>query len=182
MSKLKEKKTWNSKDFKLNIILAFFGDEKKISLSSKETPTTAFILSLIAGILMLIGGVLSASWFMGGGSTSNYYNNQGMMGGFSGMMTGLGGMMDGYASMMNGLGVPSSFMGGLSIIGFIAGIIVLIGGIMLNVSPASHMTWGIVILVFSVISLAGMGGFYIGALLGIAGGALALSWRPAKTT
>ena len=36
----------------------------------------------------------------------------------------------------------------------------------------------VVVLVFSIISFVGMGGFVLGALLGIAGGALALSWRP----
>jgi len=150
--------------------------------SSHESPTIAFILSLIAGILMLITGILSAAWFMAGGSFSNYYNNQGMMGGLSGMMSELGGMMNGYEFMMHGFGFPYGFMSGLSIIGLIAGILVIIGAIMLNANPANHITWGIIILVFSVISLMGMGGFYVGALLGIAGGALALSWRPTSKT
>ena len=135
-------------------------------------------MSLVAGILMLVTGILSAAWFMTGGYAPN---GGGMMDG-NGMMDGFGGMMDGYESMMHGFGVPLSFMSGLSIIGLIAGILVIIGAIMLNARPADHITWGAIILAFSVISLLGMGGFYVGALLGIAGGALALSLRPVTKT
>lgn len=140
-------------------------------------PTAAFVLSLIAGILLLVGGILTSIWFIYGGYD---YGNGGMMRGLGGMMSGLGGMMNGYESMMNRFGFPRGFMSGLSLIGLIAGAIVIIGAIMLNAHPADHITWSTVILTFSVISLLGMGGFYVGALLGIAGGALALSWRPPR--
>ncbi|MEM4545186.1 MAG: DUF6114 domain-containing protein [Nitrososphaerota archaeon] len=33
-------------------------------------------------------------------------------------------------------------------------------------------------LIFSIISLVSMGGFIIGAILGIVGGALAIAWKP----
>ena len=71
-------------------------------------------------------------------------------------------------------------MGGLWFIGLISGVIVVICAIMLGSRPVEHTTWGTLILVFSIISFFGMGGFFIGAILGIAGGALALSWRPAQ--
>jgi len=125
----------------------------------------AFILSLIAGILMLVSGALSTLWFMSGGFTN-------------GMMNGFGGMMSGYGNMMDGFGVASGFMIGLSFLGLISGVIIIVGALMLNARPAEHLTWGALILVFSIISFAGMGGFWIGALMGIAGGAIALSWRP----
>jgi hypothetical protein len=94
------------------------------------------------------------------------------------MMDNFGGMMHGYRDMMGGFGVASGFMTGLSFIGLISGVIVIVGALMLNICPAEHLTWGALILVFSIISFAGMGGFWIGALMGIAGGAIALSWRP----
>ena len=128
-------------------------------MSSQETPITAFILSLIGGVLIFMGGVVSSLWFMSGG-----YNSWGMMGGSGGMM--------------GGWGAPFGFMGGLSLIGLVAGILVIVGALMLNARPAEHTAWGVVILVFSIVSFLGMGGFFIGALLGIAGGALTLSWRP----
>lgn len=106
-------------------------------------------------------------WFMSGSQ------------GFGGMMGGYGGMMGGYGGMMGGFGVPLGFMSGLSLLGLVSGILVIIGALMLNTRPAEHTTWGTIILIFSIISLLGMGGFFIGAILGIIGGALALSWRPA---
>jgi len=139
-------------------------------VSLREMSGIAFILSLIGGILMLVSGILSTLWFMSGG-----FNADGMMGGF-------GGMMGGYRTMMGGFGVPFGFMGGFSFIGLLSGIVVIIGALMLNVRPSEHLAWGTLILAFSVISFLGMGGFYIGALLGIAGGAIALSGKTAVRT
>lgn len=137
-------------------------------MSSRGSPGTAFALSLIGGILMLVSGGLSSMWFMSGSQD------------FGGMMGGFGGMMGGYGGMMGGFGVPFGFMSGLSLLGLVSGILVIIGALMLNTRPAEHGTWGTIILIFSIISLLGMGGFFIGAILGIIGGALALSWRPAS--
>ncbi len=133
-------------------------------MTSQEKPEAAFILSLIGGILMLIGGLVSSIWFM--------------YGGFSGMMDGFGGMMGGWQGMMGSLGVSLVFMSGLSLVGLVAGILVIIGAVILDARPAEHTTWGTIILVFSLISFLGMGGFFLGAILGIVGGALALAWQP----
>jgi len=115
----------------------------------------------------MAGGSMSMMWFT--------YGYSGMMGGFWGMM---GGMMGGYRGMMGGIGIPFGLMSGISFIGVLSGIIVIIGALMLSVRPADHVTWGTMILIFSLISFLGMGGFFIGAILGIVGGALALSWKP----
>jgi hypothetical protein len=148
-------------------------------MSTHQTPVTAFALSLTAGILMLVSGIIGYLWLTGTGIN---YGFDGMMNGYGGMMGGFNGMMNGYQNMMSGLGVHSSYMTGFSIIGLTAGILVLIGAIMLNTRPAEHTAWGALILAFSVISFLGMGGFWIGALIGIAGGALALAWRPRSRT
>lgn len=133
-------------------------------MSSQEKPEVAFILSLIGGILMLIGGLVSSMWFM--------------FGGFGGMMDGFRGIMGGWQAMMGSLGISFVFISGLSLVGLVAGILVIIGAVMLNARPADHTTWGTLILVFSLISFLGMGGFFLGAILGIVGGALALAWQP----
>jgi hypothetical protein len=135
-------------------------------MSSRGTITAAFALSLTGGILMLLGGGMAWMWFMFGASD------------FGWMMDEFGSMMGGYQGMMGNFSVPIGFMTGLSLLGLISGIVVVIGAMMLNARPSEHVTWGTIILVFSIISFVGMGGFYIGALLGIAGGAIALSWRP----
>jgi len=79
------------------------------------------------------------------------------------MMGGFGGMMGGYQGMMGGLGMPLGFMGGLSLV---------------EHSPCRTYVLGAIILIFFILSLLGLGGFFIGAILGIIGGALALSWKP----
>ena len=131
---------------------------------SVEKPTTAFILSLIAGILIMLGGVTGLG-FMG------------MMGGWHG---GWHGMMGGYGMM----GYPLWGFGmAFSLTGLITGIIVIIGAIMLDSRPQEHRTWGLIILVFSILSvIGGMGGFGVGLVLGIIGGALAISWTPIAPT
>ena len=134
-------------------------------MSEQTKPQIAFILSLVGGILILLAGIVCCTWFWFDGMN------------FSGMMGGLGGMMGGYHAMMGSLGVPFSFMGGLSLIGLVSGIVVIISAVMLNIRPTEHTGWGVVILAFSIISFLGMGGFLIGAVLGIVGGTLALSWK-----
>ena len=48
---------------------------------------------------------------------------------------------------------------------------------MLSLRPLEHVTWGVLIVIFSAISFVSMGGWFVGAILGIVGGALALAWR-----
>jgi hypothetical protein len=128
-------------------------------MSNQALPETAFILSLIGGIFMFVGG--GTMWLIFGGMP--YY-----------WMMGMG--------HMPGASYPFAFLSMLFIVGIVSGIIVIIGAVMLRSRPEQYYTWAILILVFSIISLIGMGGFFIGALLGIAGGALALSWRPRRAT
>jgi hypothetical protein len=68
-------------------------------------------------------------------------------------------------------------------IAFVSGIIVLVSAIMLNKRPEQATRWGVLTLIFSVASFFGgfgwsRGGFFIGAILGIVGGALALLSKP----
>jgi len=126
-------------------------------MSLEERPTTAIVLSLIGGSLMFLSGAMMFMMFMYG------WVGFGMMGGYMGMMGSIGGL--------------SGFMSGLSLVGLVSGILVIIGALILNARPAEHTAWGTIILVFSILSLLGMGGFIVGAVLGITGGAFALSWR-----
>ena len=129
-----------------------------------------FVLSLIGGLIVLIFSLVNSVWF---GSAAPYW------GGFGGWM---GGMMGNYHGFMGDYASSYGFMAGISIVGVISGIIVVISAVMLRVHPGEHLIWGTVIIVFSAISFLGMGGFFIGAILGIIGGALALSYKlePAK--
>jgi hypothetical protein len=112
----------------------------------------AFALSLSGGILMLLSGWISWRWIG------------------QGMPVGWGGP---WGSMM---------WGSIPWLGLISGLVVLIGAILLYAYPKQSVGWGIVILIFSVISLWGMGGFFIGAVLGVIGGALAVGSKPQAQT
>jgi hypothetical protein len=128
-----------------------------------------FVLSLIGGGVILIFSLLYSVWF--GTSAPNWA-------GFGGWM---GGMMSNYHGFMGSYGSSYGFMTSVSIVGLISGIIIIISAIMLRMQPHEHLIWGTIIVVFSAISFLGMGGFFIGAILGIIGGALALSYKPPTT-
>jgi len=75
-------------------------------------------------------------------------------------------------------GIVSGFVGLMGAFGLVTGAIVLISSVMLLTNSGQRRTWSILVLVFSVLSFVGMGGFVVGAVLGIVGGALVLRWRP----
>lgn len=123
-------------------------------------PTAPFVLSLIAGLLILLGAGMATMMFSYG---APYY-----------------GMMGGYYGVMQGFGFGGWFYGA-AVVGLIAGIVVLVGAIMIYVRPKSTSAWGLIVLMFSILSFFGMGGFFIGAILGIVGGVLAMASRPEVT-
>ena len=146
-------------------------------MTEVEKPTAAFILSLIGGVFILLGGGMR--------SMMGSYGYSGMMNGW-----GYGGMMGGYGNgngwgyspglgMMRGYGYTGMF--GLA--GVLFGVAVIVGAVMLYNNPIQNSKWGLVILIFSVLSIFGnaMGGFGIGLILGIIGGILALTWRAPTT-
>jgi hypothetical protein len=127
-------------------------DEK---MRRTEPPTAAFVLSLLAGLWMLAAG--------------------GMMGGF-----GWGGMMGGWQGMHGWMWGRSDVRGfplWSPWFGVAAGIIVLIGAVMLYVRSEQRRSWGIVILVVSALNIfLGMMGLVAGTL-GVIGGVLALAMK-----
>jgi hypothetical protein len=63
-------------------------------------------------------------------------------------------------------------------VGLVCGVLVLLGAIMLRVKPVNKKAWATMIIGFSLPSVLSGGGFIIGFILGIIGGALALSRNP----
>ena len=123
-------------------------------------------MSLVGGLIVLLASVVNLVWF---GSGAPYW------GGFGGYMRG---MMDGYHNFMGNYSSSYGFFAGISLLSLVCGIIIVIGAVMLRVHPQEHMIWATVIIVFSAVSFVGMDGFFIGAILGIIGGAFALSYKP----
>jgi len=112
---------------------------------STKRATAGFIISLIAGIFVLINGI---AWFM----LSDLFET-----------LGLGGMF-GFGLVLETLGI----------ITIVFAIILFIGAILIYM-PGKELIGGILVLVFSIISFFTGGGFIIGAILGIIGGALGLA-------
>ena len=123
-------------------------------------PSIGFILSLIGGILIFVSSAISTVWFAFGSSLFGYGDFWGMMAGFHSMM-----------------GFNNDYLLGFSVLGLVCGVIVVIGSFLLNLRPLEHVSWGVIVLVFSAISFVSMGGWFVGGALGIAGGALAIAWR-----
>jgi hypothetical protein len=63
------------------------------------------------------------------------------------------------------------------------GVLIIVFAVMLNSHPNNHATYGGLILVFSIVSWFGsFGGLFIGFLLGLIGGILAIVWHPSVLT
>lgn len=128
-------------------------------MASRDRPETAFILSLIAGLLIIVGGVIMillmsmGFWWMG--------------------------MYGGHYSMMGFTAANFGLLYALLLFGIVCGAIVIVSSAMLYRQPGQHSIWGAIILAFSLLSLIGMGGFFVGAVVGIVGGTLAITWSGA---
>ena len=125
-------------------------------------PRTASILALVGGIIITLSGVLFVAVSAFVLPNINYSNIK--------TPPNL------PASAIPGL--VSGFVGLMGAFGLVTGAIVLVSSVMLLTNSGQRRTWSVLILVFSVLSFIGMGGFLVGAVLGIVGGALVLRWRP----
>jgi hypothetical protein len=125
-------------------------------------PKTAALLALAGGLIIMLGGVIFlgvASFVIPHLNLSNMTVPQGID------RAALPGLISGVLDVMGSFGL-------------ICGAIVLVSATMLLARVGQRRTWGILILVFSVLSFIGLGGLVIGAILGIAGGVLTLRWKP----
>ncbi|MDI6798755.1 MAG: hypothetical protein QMD12_02045 [Candidatus Aenigmarchaeota archaeon] len=64
---------------------------------------------------------------------------------------------------------------GVGIWGLVCGILIIVGGVMIN--KGSAKTGGIVALIFSILGLVTLQGFVVGPILGLVGGILALTTK-----
>ena len=80
-----------------------------------------------------------------------------------------------YSGMvfMMGISISSSFLLSLGAIGLLSGILVLLGAY-LSLKSRTSQTGGLLVVIFSAISFLGGGGFIVGSVLGIIGGAFIL--------
>lgn len=121
-------------------------------MSRSEKPDRALMLSLIAGILIVCNSALvgaAATWF-----------------------PWIIPVLPGSS------GNDTTVLYNIAGVGLICGVLVLLGAIMLRTRPVNRKAWGTMIAVFSIPSVVSGGGFIVGFILGIIGGAMALSRKP----
>jgi hypothetical protein len=120
-----------------------------------EVPTGPFVISLVSGVLILLGALVPLVFM------ESYTGMEDMMGGSS---------PD---------GIIDTDSPAFHILGAVFGGVVLYGAFMLNSRPQQHATWGALVLIFAALSPFGaMGGFMIGMVAGLVGGAWAIAWKP----
>jgi len=125
-------------------------------MNQSKKSTKTFTLSLIAGILIVCNAVtvgIAGTWFPW--------------------------IFPTLPGSENNATVPFTE---IAAIGLICGVLVIFGAIMLCITPKNMKAWSIIIIAFSVPSVITGGGFIIGFILGIIGGAKALKWKPKMQT
>jgi len=132
-----------------------------VQKSATEYPNVPSILALIGGALIVLMDIFLLTVSIVVLPHLNYTNFQ---------------TPRGYTGSPGNL--AAGFVGALSIFGLVCGIIVLFSAIMLRFKPSQLQTWGILMLVFSILSFFGFGGFIVGAVLGIVGAIMILRWKP----
>ena len=137
--------------------------------STRQGMVLPFVISLVGGLIITIFSLFNLAWFGTGapfwGGVGSYMQN----------------MMDGYHGFMGSYASSTGFFIAVSIVGFVCGVIVLISSLVLRIHPQERVIWGIVIVAFSAISFVGMGGYFVGAIFGMLGGILALTYKPLTT-
>jgi len=124
------------------------------------------MLSLLAGIFIILGGSVWCLWLDG-------HLDMGWM----------EGMMHGWEEHTHTWGFEGSISYSMGLLGIVFGVIVIVASVMLYLNPNQRQLWGALIIAFSVISvLSCMGGMGIGLILGIIGGVLAILWKPSGVT
>lgn len=132
-----------------------------------EYPKTGSILALVGGVLIMLGGVLFLF-------VSQVIIPHVDFGNF----TSWGNYTTTHFNSTNISSIASGVVGTMGVFGLVCGILVLLSAILLLSNLGQPRTWGVVMLIFSVLSFLGLGGFVIGAILGIIGSVLTLRWKP----
>ncbi len=139
--------------------------------SAADRPIAVFVLGLVSGLLIVAGSVAAILFYSFGPYHAYGPGYMGMMGGYYG----------GFYGMMSGLYFNTGLFYSMSVIGFASGLVILIGAVVAYSRPDSTLPWSVLVLVFSIISLVAMGGFFIGALLGFAAGVIGLTWHATRS-
>jgi len=117
--------------------------------SAPKKATAGFIISLIAGIMILINALMFFA------------------------LTSIVGSIPMPVSIP-GMELVEAVFATMGMIGLIFAIIVIVGAILIYM-PGKEIIGGILVLIFSILSIVIGGGFVLGLILGIIGGALGIA-------
>ena len=120
-------------------------------------PTASLVLLIIGGLFVLGFGAAELSGGLAASHLPSNYTYNGVT-----LNTGI-------------LGLAGSVLEALGALGIVCGIVMILSGVMAYTKQPK--TWGIIGLVFSIISLGSLGGLFIGFILGLIGSILAIVFK-----
>jgi Family of unknown function (DUF6114)/zinc-ribbon domain len=102
-----------------------------------------------------------------------------IIGGVFILLGGLLGVAIGSALGILTFGLAGATVTLLGAVGVVIGLLTIVFAVLLSMHPANHTMYGALIVVFAIISwITAFGGFFIGFLLALIGGILALTFKP----
>lgn len=128
-------------------------------------PVVAIVLSLIAGIFALINGLFRLLYLFFGFSMTQLFGSFGELLRIS----------SSFDRLMGSLGTPV-----FAVADAIAGLLIIIGALMIDSHPRESRKWGAIILILSTYGVIGgsLTGLHIVGVFGFVGGAIAIIWKP----
>lgn len=120
--------------------------------TSPKRAMAGFAISFVAGILILLNGLV-------------FFALQSIINSFIDFIP--------MPVTIPGIGFAQSVFATIGAIGLVFGIIVIVGAFLIYM-PGKEVIGGIIVLIFSILSIVALGGFFIGLILGIIGGILGL--------
>jgi len=116
-------------------------------------PRTAYLLGLIGGVLIVLYAVYEIGVALAYGSR-------------------IESVVHGAMRLLEILGA----------VGVVLGLLVILFALRLRSSPGTARTSGVLVLVMSLLSFVAGGGLFIGLILGLIGGIMAITWRAPPTS
>jgi len=129
-------------------------------------PRTGFILSIVAAIFIILGAV--AVIYLG--VNPSVLEGEDMQDTLANLAETMGTTPEATADIM-----ASTYLG-MGVFGVVAGLLIILGGALAYYRDM-RVAGGVMVLLFSILSLFGAAGLFIGMILGIVGGVLILMNR-----